>query len=194
MKSKNKIAPFILNFCNEISTEKPVLVPLSPLPDKPINECFTIVPEHIAAHGGKQKIGWCIHVWRKVLIEAEFHCVWESPEGKLIDTSPKIYQTDFIIFLPDPTKIYTGRQVDNIRKSISKDIKVSDYIRLNQEYFRYSNKGDLADHYGEVEIKEDFVDKYDLILELELHLMSKYGHNRGISYDGRFIKYKHSLI
>lgn len=189
MKSKNKIDLFILNFCKEISTKSPVLVPLRPLPNKPINECFTIVPEHIVAHGGKQKIGWCIHVWRKVLIEAEFHCIWESPEGKLIDITPKNYQTDLIIFLPDSTKSYTDRQVDNIRKSISADKNVSDLIKLHQEYFKYSNKGDLANHFGKIKITEDFIDQYKLMGKIQNQLTSKYGNNRGIYVGGRFIKY-----
>jgi hypothetical protein len=91
MKNKNKMVPAIINFCKEISSEQPIFVSLRPVVDKPINECFSIVPKHITTHGGKQKIGWCIHVWRYVLIEAEFHCIWESPEGKLIDITPRVY-------------------------------------------------------------------------------------------------------
>lgn len=178
MKQKNKIALFIVNFCKEVSGEKPVVIPLRPLSDKPINECFTIVPEHIATHGGQQKIGWYILFWRQVLIEAVFHCVWESPEGKMIDITPKVHKAQNIVFLPDPTKSYAGRQVDNIRKPLVRDENISRFIRLAEEYFGYINKGDLADHYGEVIIKEDFIDQYEDMMKLELHLMSKYGDRR----------------
>jgi len=188
-KIRSNITPFIINFCKEISDESPVLVPLRPLSGKPINECFTIVPEYISTYGGKQKFGWCIHVWKKVLIEAEFHCIWESPEGELIDITPKNYRIDKIIFLSDPEKGYTGRQIDNIRKSISTDKQVTEFIKLAKEYFEYTNKGELADYYGEVKIKEDFIDQYNLMQELELNLIRKYGNYRGISVGGRFINY-----
>ena len=188
-RRKNKIAPFIINFCKSISKEQPVLVPLLPIVGKKVNECFTVVPEHILANGGKQKIGWCIHVWRRVLIEAEFHCVWESPERELIDITPKIYKTDFIIFLPDTTKRYTGRQVDNIRKPLSSDKNVSQFIRLCQEHFRYVNKDNLADYHGEVTIKADFIDKHYRMQKLELYLMSKFGNERGYATTTGFKHY-----
>ena len=123
------------------------------------------------------------------MVEAEFHCVWESPEGELIDITPKMYETQNIIFLPDSTKNYTGRQVDNIRKSISLDKNVSRFINLSQEYFRYINQGDLAEHYGVVAIKEDFIDRYNLMVKLELDLVHKFENNRGIATSSGFVRY-----
>lgn len=123
------------------------------------------------------------------MIEAEFHCIWESPEGELFDITPKMYETENIVFLPDPTKSFTGRQVDNIRKSISVDPNVTRLISLHQEYFRYINHGDLADHYGAVTIKKDFADKHDLMVKLELDLMRKFGNDRGIAKSGGFVRY-----
>jgi hypothetical protein len=181
MKRKNKIAPFVANFCKEISSENPVIIPLRPIVGKPQNECFNIVPEYISANGGKQKIGWYILCWRHVLIEAAFHCVWESPEGELIDITPKIYKMQNIVFLPDPTKNYTGRQVDNIRKPLAPDKNILKFISLAEEYIRYVNNGDLADYYGKVEIKEDFIHKYNFMKQLESHLVAKYGNSRSIA-------------
>ena len=190
VKRKNKgISQFILNFCKTISSEKPILIPLRPAVAKPVNECFTIVPKHILSYGGKQKIGWNILVWRKVLIEAEFHSVWESPEGEIIDISPKIYEADFVVFLPDPTKNYTGSQVNNIRKSLSTNRNVRKYISFFDEYFRHTNEGDLADYHGEIAIEREFIDKYKFMVELERELVSKFGNDRGISISGRFVKY-----
>jgi len=156
---------------------------------KPTNECFTIVPEHISTHDGKQRFGWCIHVWQAVLIEAEFQCIWESPEKDLIDITPKDYTIDNIIFLPDPQKVYRGRQVDNIRKSISADKRAAEFIKLAKEYYNYINRGDLADYCGDVEIKEDFIEQYDHMRELERGLLRRHGNKRGISVAGKFIKY-----
>lgn len=178
---KNKIAPFILNFCSEVSSAIPVIIPLRPITGKPVNECFNVVPEHIAANGGKQKIGWYILYWRRVLIEAVFHCVWESPEGELIDITPKVHKAQNIVFLPDPIKLYAERQVDNIRKSLAPDKNIYRFIHLAEERFRYINKGDLADYYGEVKIKEDFIDHHNELAKLEHHLVGKYGSRRCIA-------------
>ncbi|MCI5157955.1 MAG: hypothetical protein D3906_05840 [Candidatus Electrothrix sp. AUS1_2] len=188
-KNKNKISQFVLNFCENISSEKPILVPLRPVVSEPINECFIVVPEHISSNGGKQKIGWCIHVWRKVLIEAEFHCVWESPKGELIDISPKIYNIDSIIFLPDSAKNYSGLQVDNIRKPLANDSSVLLFIRLMGEHYRDVNKGDLANQYGKIQVDDAFIEKYKGMGELQANITRKYGQDRGISIGGRFIKY-----
>ncbi len=62
----------VLRLCKGISESDVRLVPLHPLANKPLNECFSIVPEHIEKHGGSQVIGWAVWEWPKVLIEAEF--------------------------------------------------------------------------------------------------------------------------
>jgi hypothetical protein len=181
MKQKNKIAPFVLNFCKDISPENPVLIPLLPVPGKPQNECFNIVPEHISTYGGKQKIGWYILYWRRVLIEAVFHCVWESPDGELVDITPKVYKMKNIVFLPDPAKSYTGRQVDNIRKPLATDKNIHKFIALAQVRFGQTNEGDLADQHGIVELGEDFIRTNNELAKIERHLVVKYGNRRGIA-------------
>lgn len=179
---KNKIASFILNFCKEISDINPVIVPLRPLTGKPLNECVNIVPEHIREYGGKECLGWCIHIWKKVLIEAEFHCVWENPSGELIDLTPKKDKGDFIIFIPTPNIKYDGRQVNNIRKSLSIDKDIQRYINLWDEYFRYTNQGDLEDQYGEITIEEErFSRLTNQMVEIERKIKSKYGNKRTLS-------------
>ena len=50
------------------------------------------------------------------MVEAEFHCVWASPEGDLIDLTPKIEHGDSIIFVPDPNISYTGVQIENTQE------------------------------------------------------------------------------
>ena len=155
---------------------------------KPINECFSIVPEHIENNGGKQIIGWYIHVWEKVLIEAEFYYVWQTPDGELVDIAPQKYTIENIIFLPDSKMQYSGRQVDNIRKPISKDNQVVAYIELAKKYFCYINEGDLADFYGIVEIREGFSEQVERLKELEINLIRKYGNFREVSINSKFIR------
>ena len=188
-KRKNKEMPkFILNFCKTISNKKPILVPLLPVVSEPINECFTAVPKHIIRYGGKQRIGWRIHIWRKVLIEAEFHSVWESPEGKIIDITPKINKINFIIFLPDTTKCYTGIQVNNIRESLSVDKNVTKHSKLWDKFFLHTNDGNLANYHGKIPLKGMISETYNLIVKSERNLVRKFGNDRGMPHGCRFVK------
>src|SRR3989304_3847969 len=104
MKPPKILKPYVLSSCHQISKHEPVFIPSRPLFGKPPDECFAIIREHIALHGGKQYIGWSIWEWPKVFIEAEFHSIWKSPEGEVIDLTPKRYTFDRILFLPNPEK------------------------------------------------------------------------------------------
>jgi len=153
MSIKLLLKNYIKAFCRQIVPGgEPLYIPVQPLPDKPINECFAIVPEHIASHGGKQLIGWNIREWKRVLIEAEFHAVWQRPDGTIVDITPK--DTSRILFLPDPSRKYTGISVDNIRKPLRKDPRIRRFCDLGHERFLELNKGDLADKYGEIFLKD----------------------------------------
>lgn len=141
--------PYVKLFCKKISQHKPLIVPVRALPGKPVNECFAIVPEHIAVTGGEEYIGWAIWEWPKVLIEAEFHCIYRDNDGKLIDISPKEMEFDHILFLPHPEKKYRGKQVNNIRKALSRDKNIDRLITLQTLIFKEMNRGNLAEQHWE---------------------------------------------
>jgi hypothetical protein len=139
----------VLEFCDSVvSGQPPVLVPHEPLANKPMLECLTIVPEHVARHGGKQLTGWAI--WEGThIIEAEFHAVWQDPEGRIVDLTPRPPELDLvsILFLEDPSREYTGRQIDNVRKPLVDSFNVKRLIKLMERRFEILNEGDLADQY-----------------------------------------------
>ena len=151
MKPPTQIHSHVRSFCLSISDKDPTFVPSKPLPGSPINECFSIVPQHIVTHGGKAHTGWSIWEWPGVMIEAELHMIWESPEGDLMDITPKPIDFDSILFLPDPKKEYRGRQFNNIRKPLVNSLLVRRYIETHNRIFVELNKGDLANYHGEIE-------------------------------------------
>lgn len=57
--------------------------------------------EKVRHDGGAIVFGWTIWEWPKVMLTAEFHAVWESPDGDLIDITPKPQRETSIIFVPD---------------------------------------------------------------------------------------------
>ncbi|EZP65463.1 zinc chelation protein SecC [Pseudomonas sp. RIT357] len=139
----------VLEFCDSVvPAQLPILVPHEPLANKPLLECLTIVPEHVAHHGGKQLTGWAI--WEGPhIIEAEFHAVWRNPEGRIVDLTPRPSELALanILFLEDTGREYTGRQIDNIRKPLVDSFNVKRLIKLLSRRFEILNEGDLADQY-----------------------------------------------
>jgi len=181
---KKKVPNYIRDFCTTISDQEPIIIPLRPLTGKPLNDCFAIVPEYISVRGGKQRYGWCIHVWKDVLVEADFHCVWESPEDMLVDLTPKVEKGDAIIFLPDTTITYNGVQIENKRKLLTSDINVKTFIGLQEEKFRRLNQGDLATKYGKLGIDDlgvEFIDLEHRMLAVYSKIVKRFGDHRTLA-------------
>jgi hypothetical protein len=137
------------------------------------NECYGNVERVIALKGGSVQYGW--QLWETlpgVLLEAEFHAVWIDVQGIPHDVTPKssICQIDQILFLPDPNRTYEGRQIDNVRVALQDDPLIQEFIECNEEYFRLTNQGDLADYHGMImhtpEMRASINKRYELIVAL----------------------------
>lgn len=144
-----KISPKILELAKEVSPmEKLQYIPLAPLSWCQELDCFGNVDEQVRKSGGSVQLGWQIWEFKNVLIEAEFHAVWKSPEGKLIDITPKPYAFKTILFIPDNTRQYTGRQIDNIRMPLKNDDEINLFIGMCKREFEIYNEGDRAGNYA----------------------------------------------
>ena len=137
-----------------------------------MGECFAIVPKHVAAHGGCQLMGWAIWEWPGVLIEAEFHAVWQRNDGRILDLTPRPIFADPVTFLPDPAREYKGRQVDNVRLALSKDRDVTRFIFLAHRRFEIMNRGDLADQHGLIALPKKAQRELDG-LKKEMHQLGR---------------------
>jgi hypothetical protein len=166
MRAANLDDTHVKEFCAEISPHrKPLTVRCAPQNQSPYNECFGLVDEKITESGGKQIIGWAI--WEKtgVFIEAEFHAVWETTEGNLLDLNPRPPQfcIESILFVPDANKTYSGRQVDNIRKPLVSDPDVVRFLYLASKRFQLLNRGDRAYQHGKIQLKNREAKEYQRI-------------------------------
>jgi hypothetical protein len=130
-----------------------------------------------SAHRGDQVIGWTIWEWPRVLIEAEFHCVWRQSDGTLLDITPKPVQVPRILFLPDPVRRYQARQVDNIRKPLDRDPAIKRFCDLSAKYHRAVNEGDLAEYHGPVTLSEQATRDEIEREQLKMLLVRRYGAN-----------------
>ena len=62
-------------------------VSVEPAPDAATGMCHRNVAEYAAVHGGYATFGYAF--WKNdVILMAEFHAVWVSPDGRLIDVTP----------------------------------------------------------------------------------------------------------
>lgn len=142
-----ELTPDIKLLISKLKIPEDVLhVPCRPEPDAPQNECFPLVEEKVRNLGGKRVLGW--QIWQTtLLVEAEFHAVWVSPEGEYIDITPKSLTFSEILFIPDPKAVYEGKQVNNVRINTTRNSLVDEYIAVHDALFRIENRGKRALRY-----------------------------------------------
>lgn len=119
-------------------------VDVVPAIDTQANECFHLVEQRIKIEGGSALFGWSLWELPTLFVEAEFHCVWLRPSGELLDVAPKNHETTKVLFLPDPTRRYEGRQVNNVRKAVRNDPLLVTYLETFSAEFDILNKGERA--------------------------------------------------
>jgi SEC-C motif len=146
--------------------ESPVRVQHQPEPGAIESDCFPTVDRKAQQEGGRRILGW--QIWQtKLLIEAEFHAIWESPEGDLLDITPKPIALTHILFIPDSEANYEGRQIGNIRLNITGNALVDEFISIHDCLFRISNRGERADQY-EISLKGREAEAYKVLSQAKV--------------------------
>ena len=135
-----------------LSDARPFYVPVFPDSSNEVNNCFVAVSERIEKDGGESIIGWTLRK-ETMLMSAEFHSIWKSPAGKLLDITSKgiplpgqsiIIPTSRILFVLAPGKTYEGKPVNNINLNISGNPLMDDYIACCNAIFNITNRGERA--------------------------------------------------
>jgi len=128
------------------SSGAPQYVLVAPESYGSVDECLDAVSEKIRRDGGNIVFGWCI--WKTPMItEAEFHAVWKSPSGDLIDVTPKEPPEQRILFVTHDRNLWLDvANVDNVRINNTGSPLVDDFILVNEAIFAIANKGDRSQH------------------------------------------------
>ncbi len=134
------------NLCARLDKKsKPVFLDVEKKQHSVELDCYGNVAKQIEKEGGRVQYGWQLWEWPGVMIQAEFHAVWVDTDGKLHDLTPKqVERIHTILFLPDTSRIYEGRQVDNVRLALQDDPLIDEFIDNEQKAFQAMNRGDLA--------------------------------------------------
>lgn len=138
--------------------QKPTYLVVQPDPGAKINECFPNVEAKISKFGGSMLCGWQIWELPHVLVEAEFHAVWVSPDGTLTEITPKQHNEEQILFVPQPSLTYEGLAKDNVRLAIRDDLLVHHFIRVSEEIVKVMNRGERAGQYGYVSVPAEEIE------------------------------------
>lgn len=134
-KTPISITPDIIELCNSIIPEQvPYYVEVSPTSWSIISECFHNVDKMVRLHGGKKIMGRAIWQWANIMIEAEAHAIWESPDGNQIDITPNSYHENKILFLCDANLTYKGISIRNIRKALTQSPLVQELIEICTQF------------------------------------------------------------
>lgn len=170
-----EINEVVSNFCHEVvSDSTPCFVVVKEDEWATVNECFPNVIRKVQNDGGEVVYGWQVWLWESVFIEAEYHAIWKSPTGDLIDITPKTCRTDEILFIPDPKRVYEGKDVDNIRKKLCRNNLVDDFIRLAECRFQLFSSGSKGES-RQVSVPEDEV---KALLELQMMVLTMLRDNK----------------
>ena len=75
---------------------------VTPVDEAVMLDCFVNVSRYAERFGGSIQYGWLIWEWPTIMIEAEFHAVWVTPQGALKDITPNPFGMGQVLFLPAP--------------------------------------------------------------------------------------------
>jgi hypothetical protein len=141
VRPPRSIHKFVLQLAEYIGAGKtPVWVPVRPAKGAIPHECFFNVPEYVKRHGGEVQYGWTVWQCANLFIEGEFHSVWKSPNGELVDPTPKTDGENRILFIPDGRHVWNEVRVDNRRLALLDRPEIHDFIKLCMEETDFVNE------------------------------------------------------
>lgn len=120
---------------------------------------------------GRIQYGWTIWEWPRIMIEAEFHAIWISPDNIPIDITPNEYNVRRILFLPDDTRQYDfnkeGMRIDNVRRPLCDNQLVHDFIKIAEEIYAFEEKRSMG---REIHLEGPNIDFYNNLLRTKARI------------------------
>lgn len=153
----------------------PLLVPVIPEPNALNGFCSENVRSKIATDGGELVNGWQFYntpYW----LEAEFHAIWKSPSGVLIDITPSQLDSSQNFFIPDPNRTFDGTYRDNLRINSTGNPLVDGLILVEEAIFKLQDQFYDAKGVGLPNVSEKTIWKNDILAEISSTLTDMIAH------------------
>lgn len=129
-----EISPEILDFCSKLVPDSaPQWIGHTAFSGAQISSCYENVEALIHNRGGSTLLGWIIWEWPGIVLEAEFHAVWQAPDGDLVDPTPKQDGERRILFLPQPGVVDEGGVVPSRYEALRDWEEVSQFVTVCQQ-------------------------------------------------------------
>jgi SEC-C motif len=174
MMTPSSVTPEIRALCADlVPGGTPQYINITPVAGTRILDCFANVENHIQRHGGSICFGWQIWNLLHFAVEAEFHAVWRDPTGKLIDITSKQFPVSKILFLPDPVRVYEGKQINNVRRALGSDASIQEYLDTLDAKFELMNRGHRASAVGQIVLSGAEMIEMEQIQEKETRLLKQ---------------------
>ncbi len=126
-----KITDTILAVCKQVQpASEPIYLPVRPAAGEPLAACVHVVERKIARDRGKAQLGWIIWEFPFTWLDFEFHSVWVSPSGEVVDVSRKPDGEKRILFLPDSSLNYEGQRIHNITLPLRQHAVIAEALLL----------------------------------------------------------------
>lgn len=95
-----------------------------------IGECISNVEMQVALRGGSIQYGWLLWLCQEYFLEGEFHAVWKSPEGELVDITPQMSRAKALFIAVPNMTLPPAKLRYNRRMPLTTDPLVLRYIEL----------------------------------------------------------------
>ena len=119
LRTPLKVTPEITALAAELGGEEtPFFVQIEPHPSAECGKCHFNVMKAVDEQGGSIVFGWVIWLCNRGWLEAEFHSLWRSPDGKLLDITPDPDGETRRLFVIDRHRRWEGHAIPSRRKPL----------------------------------------------------------------------------
>jgi hypothetical protein len=160
-----------------------VYVDVIPDSDSTFGECCPNVLRKVEQKSGEVVYGWKFYEF-SYMIEAEFHAIWKSPNGKFIDITPSaVPSTTKILFGIDRNKKFDGSRIDNYRLNTTDNELVDDIIEIEKAKFKFIDTAQNVDNNGFVLMNAHEQKIWQLLYEFSFEVDQLFAFNGTVNSD-----------
>jgi hypothetical protein len=151
----------IEKFAQTLSKEKPIFIKNISTKEQTKADCFENVKTKVQESGGKAIFGWIIWEIKGIILQAEFHSIWER-DDEFFDITPYDRKVENILFVPTPNKNYEQQRVNNIYYKIEDKPEIDMYIdsrnllfNLVEEYKKGIKNEQMSKHLNNIKNRQN---------------------------------------